>query len=51
MDLSPKRRAQSSFRLPTNMERDYSVSQFQRKVDMFNRAKKKGQFNDSFKLF
>lgn len=39
INLTPRRRANSVFRSPERPERDYSVSQFQEKLKLFERRR------------
>jgi len=52
INISPKKRSSSGFRLPENLDRDYSVNAFDRKMVMFERRKSSnGQLDLSNKLF
>jgi hypothetical protein len=50
--LSPRRKGSSGFRLPEQLEKDYSVSQFQQKLKLFKkRGSPDSQLDLSNKLF
>jgi hypothetical protein len=52
IDLSPARRVSSSFRLPENPEKDYSVDPFDRKMSLFrSRRSSYGGLDLTNKLF